>query len=105
MTGWNLPPGCNVSDIPGNRPGDDAAEAVYDHLFNILETKVPDEVINSLGEWVEGLVNQARQDGYQDAQVDRAMEDQVNADRRHHQKIADHIDGYDRDDLGESPDY
>lgn len=19
MTGWNLPPGCNVSDIPGNR--------------------------------------------------------------------------------------
>lgn len=23
MTGYNLPPGCNVSDIPGNRPGDD----------------------------------------------------------------------------------
>lgn len=20
MTGWNLPPGCNVSDIPGNEP-------------------------------------------------------------------------------------
>jgi len=25
--------------------------------------------------------------------------------KRHHAKIADHIDGYDRDDLGESPDY
>lgn len=23
MTGWNMPPGCNVSDIPGNRPGDE----------------------------------------------------------------------------------
>ncbi len=20
MTGWNLPPGCNVSDLPGNEP-------------------------------------------------------------------------------------
>lgn len=20
MTGWNLPPGCNVSDLPGNGP-------------------------------------------------------------------------------------
>jgi hypothetical protein len=25
--GFNLPPGCSVSDIPGNRPEDDAAEA------------------------------------------------------------------------------
>lgn len=22
MTGWNMPPGANVSDIPGNRPED-----------------------------------------------------------------------------------
>jgi hypothetical protein len=28
MTGWNLPPGCNVSDLPGNRPEDLLAEAV-----------------------------------------------------------------------------
>jgi len=27
MGGFNLPPGCNVSDIPGNRPEDEAAEA------------------------------------------------------------------------------
>ncbi len=27
------------------------------------------------------------------------------AERRHHQRQADKIDGYDRDDLGESPDY
>lgn len=27
MTGWNLPPGCNDADIPGNRPGDDHHES------------------------------------------------------------------------------
>jgi len=28
MTGFNLPPGCNVSDIPGNRPEDELADAI-----------------------------------------------------------------------------
>jgi len=28
MTGWNLPPGVNVSDIPGNRPEDELALAI-----------------------------------------------------------------------------
>lgn len=32
MSGFNLPPGCNVSDIPGNRPGDDAWDGFYDML-------------------------------------------------------------------------
>lgn len=32
MTGFNLPPGCNVSDIPGNRPEDTAEEAFWDAL-------------------------------------------------------------------------
>lgn len=26
MTGFNLPPGCKVSDLPGNRPEDEAFE-------------------------------------------------------------------------------
>jgi hypothetical protein len=30
MTGYNLPPGCNTSDIPGNRPEDAAEEAFWD---------------------------------------------------------------------------
>ena len=37
MTGFNLPPGCSVRDIPGNRPEDDAAEAAYDQLYTELE--------------------------------------------------------------------
>ena len=32
MTGFNLPDGCNVSDIPGNRPGD----AAYDEMIEKL---------------------------------------------------------------------
>jgi len=28
MFGWDLPPGCSVNDIPGNRPEDIAAEEI-----------------------------------------------------------------------------
>ena len=28
MTGFNLPPGCNVNDIPGNRPEDGINEEI-----------------------------------------------------------------------------
>ena len=31
MTGFNLPPGCSVSDIPGNRPEDEA----YEHFWGV----------------------------------------------------------------------
>jgi len=30
MTGYNLPPGCSVSDIPGNRPRDVAWDEWFD---------------------------------------------------------------------------
>lgn len=30
MTGWNLPPGVNISDIPGNRPEDEIWEKEVD---------------------------------------------------------------------------
>jgi hypothetical protein len=36
MTGWNLPPGCNVSDLPGNRPEDERNEALWDTIADIL---------------------------------------------------------------------
>lgn len=32
MTGWNLPPGCNIWDIPGNRPQDVAWERMWETL-------------------------------------------------------------------------
>ncbi len=38
MSGWNLPPDCNVSDIPGNRPDDDDdyTETVLGYCFRPL---------------------------------------------------------------------
>jgi hypothetical protein len=35
MTGWNMPPGCNTSDIPGNRPEDQLAEQIADEIAAI----------------------------------------------------------------------
>jgi len=38
MTGWNLPPGCRESDIPGNRPIDAAWDNWYDrHIDDCWE--------------------------------------------------------------------
>ena len=32
--GWDLPPGCKVSDIPGNRPEDEAWENIYNNFWD-----------------------------------------------------------------------
>ena len=32
--GWDLPPGCSISDIPGNRPGDEKWEAIIENFFD-----------------------------------------------------------------------
>jgi hypothetical protein len=36
MSGWNLPPGCNVSDLPGNRPEDEQLESAEGALMDEL---------------------------------------------------------------------
>lgn len=56
MTGFNLPPGCNVSDIPGNRPEDLAAEAAYEALCEELETSKLVDPIQDDEEWADRLV-------------------------------------------------
>lgn len=37
MTDFNLPPGCRVSDIPGNRPEDEANEVFWDILIGKMK--------------------------------------------------------------------
>ena len=34
MTGWNLPPGCNVNDIPGNSREDGILEAIEEGFYD-----------------------------------------------------------------------
>lgn len=56
MTGWNLPPGVNVSDLPGNRPEDIAAE----EFWNAFEEKLAEKDIHvsdgSDKEMIEGTI-------------------------------------------------
>lgn len=73
MTGFNMPPGCSPRDIPGNDNNPD--EAVYDHLFDVLGTKVPEDVINTLGEWAVTLIREAYDNGYKDGQHDAKLPD------------------------------
>lgn len=50
MTGFNLPPGCNVSDIPGNRPEDDANEMFWNALSEKFTESNPE-----LNEYLEHI--------------------------------------------------
>ena len=69
MPGFNLPPGCSVRDIPGNRPEDDEAEAMFDAVSDILG--VPgenDEVVEKL----VTLVTTAQREGFAQGQASAA---------------------------------
>ena len=66
--GWDLPPGCRVSDIPGNRPEDEAWEAIYDGFWDKerltnthVGTRVSEEAYNKMDKiWKSNSkVNQA----------------------------------------------
>jgi hypothetical protein len=37
MSGWNLPPGCSLSDIPGNRPEDIAFDHLMEKIYDDIE--------------------------------------------------------------------
>jgi len=70
MTGWNLPPGCRVSDLPGNEPEDPVAEALGDLLYERLpEDRATDELFLKIME----LIDEARNTAYHDGMADEAM--------------------------------
>lgn len=37
--GWDLPPGCRISDIPGNRPEDEKWEAIINGFWDKKDRK------------------------------------------------------------------
>ena len=73
MTGWNMPPGCNVSDIPGNTREDQETEVLYEAIYSVLETAGV-EPNDALAEVVAGMINQAYHDGYKACFADMAEE-------------------------------
>ena len=49
MTGWNLPPGCSVRDLPGNSPAEQGEERHSPmRSADKFETKMSEELLNEL---------------------------------------------------------
>jgi hypothetical protein len=57
MTGWNLPPGVNVNDIPGNRPEDMIEEAFWEALAQKLDEKQITTIKTSTGSTDETVIS------------------------------------------------
>lgn len=73
MAGFNLPPGCNVTDLPGNRPEEQAAEAFWDLAYEQFPESMPDEDKNKVINWCWEQVGNAYGEGYQQAMSDSAL--------------------------------
>lgn len=59
MTGWNMPPGCDVSDIPGNHPNDGKGEAECDAIYDVLaKHPIDEDTKDTLVEELHGLMHQ-----------------------------------------------
>lgn len=67
--GWDLPPGCRLSDIPGNRPEDEYYEHLADEVYAIFPDCTDEDM-----ERLFKLFDQASKDGYETA-VSNAAED------------------------------
>lgn len=51
--GWNLPPGCRESDIPGNRPKDIAFDKFLDNFEAELEGLTEEQIEAKFEAWYE----------------------------------------------------
>jgi hypothetical protein len=81
MAGFNLPPGCSVSDIPGNRPEDLKEEAFWETLCDrypwmakLLNGELPDIFLSDLGTAIEGMVDWVRTETYREAYSQACMD-------------------------------
>lgn len=75
MTGWNLPPGCSTSDLPGNRPEDLAAEAAMEWADEQLARLSPDQIRIVIETGLAALpkIQEAINAAVDEARVDDAM--------------------------------
>jgi len=74
MSGYNLPPECSVSDIPGNRPEDFAEEALFEAIDNALNPmhEVGRSSYDVTVEAIRELIDKAYEDGYNAGRRDEA---------------------------------
>ncbi len=86
MGDFNMPPGCSVSDIPGNRPEDAAAEAFEEAMcskFQDVEkllnstSGVDQLTYNLFVEVADWAFSEGIRQGYDDGQADGSIADDV----------------------------
>ena len=81
--GWNLPPGCRVSDIPGNRPQDEQWERLSQRFLEDYWN--PDELWEWLGERYGvklGAAPQTAMDAIRDAVLEAWCESEIDREER-----------------------
>lgn len=57
--GWSLPPGCRVSDIPGNRPQDEEWEAIINGFWDKKRTEPKDKILADANTELVELIDEA----------------------------------------------
>jgi hypothetical protein len=60
--GWDLPPGCRVSDIPGNRPEDTRWESIIETFFDKKRLMDKHRVGTSINETEYNLMDELYKD-------------------------------------------
>lgn len=66
----NLPPGVTESMIPGNRPEEAAAEALYEKLSAVLPEDTAEETLDALA----AMIGQAWNDGFSAGRAEAAFD-------------------------------
>jgi hypothetical protein len=74
MMSSNLPPGCSVSDIPGNRPEDAEWEEMNDCLFQVLDQQGFEALVDKVLERVHEAYNAGYSDGEKISEAERSEE-------------------------------
>ncbi len=81
MSGFNLPPGCSVNDLPGNTRADQIEEDIWDRIYAIFDNDVPDETAKRVRKLVDDSYEAGYQAARQDAYEETAMkEGDINED-------------------------
>jgi hypothetical protein len=77
MGGYNLPPGCSVSDIPGNRPEDAEWDEIYERFWDkerITKTHIGVRVSESEYKTMDKLYASPKYSGVIDDYITAAIE-------------------------------
>lgn len=88
--GWDLPPGCSVSDIPGNRPEDEAYEKMMDDFYAKL-SKEEQEKAEPLVDIIAKAINYGIDIGMEQAkdieEENKFYEEQAKEYRKEHPEV------------------